>query len=192
MDAARRPRRLIAPMIAVLVLGVACDGGPTASEEPEPSNQPSPSPSPEVSPLVGEWMRVTTCQEMVAALEDAGLGEQAPQTVAGNGLVPGTPEQLAKKADICEGSTPREHSHFFTEWGTFGSLDWKGQQVDDGTYEMVDDQTFTIGDATFHFEVVGDTITFDPVLEECTHDCNWMVAVAFPGHTWQRVGDGQA
>jgi hypothetical protein len=131
---------------------------------------------------------VTTCQELVEALEQAGLGEMAPQMVAGNGLVPGTSEQLAKKARICAGSRPREHSHFFTDFGTFGSLDWRGKQVDDGTYELIDDRTFKIGNAAFHFEIEGDTIRFDPVLTGCDgFDCGWMVSVAFPGKTWERV-----
>jgi hypothetical protein len=47
--------------------------------------------------------------------------------------VGGTLEQLEKKDDPCEGAVPREHSHFFTGFGTFGSLDWRGEQVDDAT-----------------------------------------------------------
>ena len=116
---------------------------------------------------------MTTCEEMLQALEDAGLRGIVPQMLAGNGLVKGTPEQLAKKEKICEGAVPREHSHFFTEWGTSGSLDWNGDQVDDGVYEIVDDRTFTIGDATFHFDVQGDELMLEPVL-------GWMVAVASP------------
>lgn len=156
-------------------------GSPRA---PEPSQSPE-----EISPLVGDWRRVTTCQELVGALEEAGLGKSAPQTVAGNGFVPGTPEQLAEKDNICQGAVPREHSHFFTEWGTFGSLDWNGDQVDDGVYEIVDEETFTIGDATFRFAVEGDTIRFEPLLpDDCAEVdyCEWMVAVAYPGHAWER------
>ena len=116
-------------------------------------------------------------------------GFQAPQAIEGNGWVDGTLEQLARKDDPCEGAVPREHSHFFTEFGTFGSLDWRGEQVDEGTYEIVDDRTFTIGDATFHFDIQGDTIRFEPVLPDtCTgFDCVWMLAVASPGYDWERV-----
>jgi hypothetical protein len=157
----------------------------------EPTIQPSPSSSPEVAPLVGEWKRVTKCQELVRLLEANGLGERAPQAIEGNGWVGGTREQLARKDDLCEGAIPREHSHFFTEFGAFGSLDWRGEQVDEGTYEILDDRTFTIGDgdAMFHFEIRGDTITFEPVLpDKCPgFDCVWMIAVASPGYTWQRV-----
>ena len=177
--------------VLVFVLGVGCGGAALPEDTPEPTGQPSSSSSPEVSPLVGEWKRVTKCQELVRLLEANGLGERASQAIEGNGWVDGSLEQLEKKDDPCEGAVPREHSHFFTEFGTFGSLDWRGEQVDEGTYVIVDDRTFTIGDgdAMFHFEIRGDTITFEPVLADCTgFDCVWMLAVASPGYTWQRVG----
>jgi hypothetical protein len=181
-----------------LILAIGCGESPgepaDTTFEPSVSVEPSisvePSQSPEVSPLIGTWTRPTTCQELVAALEDAGLGDLAPETVAGNGLVPGTPKQLAAKDDLCEGAVPREHSHFFTPLGIFGSLDWNLRQVDDGTYELVDERTFTIGDATFHFRVNGDKIRFVPVLpDDCAQVdyCSWMIAVAFPGHSWTRT-----
>jgi hypothetical protein len=136
---------------------------------------------------------------MVKAFEAAGMGAVAPWAVAGNGLVPGSAEQLAHKADICVGATPRVHSHFFTEDGAFGSLDWNEQQVDDGSYEIVDDRTFVIGETTFHYRIVeDDTILFDPVIPAASRrdalshpkkfsDATWSVAVAFPGSTWKRV-----
>lgn len=176
--------------ILALALAAGCGGATPDAAGPEPSQPASVSPSEEpISPLVGEWKRVTTCQELVRLLEANGLGARAPQAIEGNGWVGGTLEQLAMKDDPCEGAVPREHSHFFTESGTFGSLDWRGEQVDDGTYEIVDDRTFMIGDATFHFEVRGDTISFEPVLpDRCTgFDCVWMLAVASPGYTWERV-----
>ena len=188
--------RSAAPVLAVF-LAAGCDGSPaepadtgsepTVSTEPAPTFEPSS--TPEVSPLVGTWTRTTTCRELVANLEAAGLGDVIPQSISGNGWVVGTPEQIAAKDDPCEGAVPREHSHFFTERGTFGSLDWRDQQVDDGTYELVDERTFTIGDATFHFKVDGDTIRFIPVLpDDCSHfACDWMVAVAYQGHTWTRT-----
>jgi hypothetical protein len=87
--------------------------------------------------LVGRWERVTTCQELVTALERAGLRATAPAMLAGNGLVTGTPKQLARKAEICKGAVPRRHSHFFTAAGQFGSIDYNGKQVDDGTYRLL-------------------------------------------------------
>jgi hypothetical protein len=145
--------------------------------------------------LVGEWQRTTTCDELVRALERAGLEKLALQAVAGNGFVPGvtTPEQLANPARPCDGAVPRRHSHFFTQDGQFGSRDWNGEQVDDGAYEVIDDRTFVISkefpDVTFHYRIRGDSIMFDPVIPDgcATFRCLWSVAVAYPGKTWKRV-----
>jgi hypothetical protein len=144
---------------------------------------------------VGEWQRTTTCAQLVQALEQAGLGKLAPEAVAGNGFVPGitTPDQLADPARPCKGAVPRKHSHFFTADGKFGSRDWNGEQVDDGTYEVIDDRTFVVSkefpEVTFHYVIEGDAITLDPVIpDSClTFRCLWSVAVAYPGRTWRRV-----
>jgi hypothetical protein len=148
--------------------------------------------------IVGRWSRVTTCQELVSALKRAGLGPTAPAMLAGTDLVPGTPQQLARKPRICSGARPRRHSHFFTAQGFFGSLDWKNQQVDDGPYRVVDSRTLRIGNAVFHYLITGKQLALAPVilgdakrralanpLEFST--AGWQVAVSFPGHTWNRV-----
>ena len=139
---------------------------------------------------------------MVEALDQEGLGALSPAMVAGNGLVPGSPKQLAQKDDICEGAVPRGHSHFFTETGQFGSLDYNNQQVDDGTFEIVDDNTVFIGDGPSEFKYLitedGQTLRLDPVIpasdkrQALAHPlefsgAGWSVAVAFPGYTWERV-----
>lgn len=75
-----------------------------------------------------------------------------------------------------------------------GSLDWNGEPVDDGTYEIIDDHTFVVSkefpDVTFNYAIEGDTIMFDPVIPECAPTCfeaPWSVSVAYPGETWERV-----
>ena len=116
--------------------------------------------------------------------------------VAGNGFVPGvgSPDEIAGPDDPCAGAVPRVHSHVFTKDGEFGSLNWNGDPVDDGTYEIVEDGTFVVSkefpDVTFGYTIDGDTISFDPQIPECTPDCfeaAWSVSVAYPGETWQRV-----
>ena len=181
-------------VLASAIAACGSDGStstPTASEDPIFT-----SPRAAVSPLVGEWRRVTTCEEFVTAQEEAGFGEDVLEGVAGNGFIPGvrTADQIADPDDPCEGAVPREHSHFFTEWGTFGSLDWNGEQVDDDIYEIVDDRTFVIGTTTFHFKMIGeDEIMFEPVVPDdcstkrCLWAASWSVAVAYPGETWERV-----
>jgi len=147
---------------------------------------------------VGRWERVTTCQDLVSALRKAGLGPTAPAMLAGNGLVPGTPQQLAKRANICKGAVPRRHSHFFTASSQFGSLDWKLMQVDDGPYRLNGPSKVRIGGGTFRYRIDSTTLTLTPLItaaakrQALAHPlrfslAGWMVAVAFPGHTWRRV-----
>jgi hypothetical protein len=117
------------------------------------------------------------------------------EMVAGNGFIPGVtaPGQIADPTNPCKGAVPRRHSHFFTKNREFGSLDWRGRQVDDGTYRLVRGQTIVIykefPKVTFHFRIRGKTITFAPVIPKgCTSfRCAWAISVAYPGKTWQRV-----
>jgi hypothetical protein len=154
--------------------------------------------APRTSALVGRWERVTTCQELVTALAKAGLRTTAPAMLAGNGLVTGTPKQLARKANICKAAVPRRHSHFFTAMGQFGSIVYNGKQVDDGTYRLLDSRTVRINDGTFHFRVSGRELRLEPVISAAARrkalaqplqfsTAGWQVAVAFPGHAWKRV-----
>jgi hypothetical protein len=190
----RMTRRAVALLVTAVIV-VSCGSNP-ASTPQDASASTVTSREPSASALVGTWERETHCEELVSVLTEAGLEQWILETVAGNGFVPGvaSPDQIADPANPCEGAVPREHSHFFTEDGQFGSLDWNGEQVDDGTYEVMDENTFVISkefpDVTFNYTVEGDTIAFAPVIPECSPDCfeaAWSVTVAYPGETWQRV-----
>jgi hypothetical protein len=150
--------------------------------------------------LVGLWMQVHTCEQLVAGLEGTGLGLLAPATV-GDYFPDATPEELAAKDDLCSGARPQRHFHFFTEAGQFGSLDQHRQQVDDGPY-AVEGDTLHIGDetwgGTWTFEISGNQLTLTPVIDDEQIEAaladpfgfspaGWMVAVAYPGTTWKRV-----
>ena len=150
------------------------------------------------SPLVGRWERVTTCQDLVNALTRAGLRKTAPAILAGNGFVPGTPKQLAARTNICKGAVARRHSHFFTAAGQFGSVDYNGRQVDDGSYRLLDARTVRINDGKFHFRIKGRELRLEPVISTAARrkaladplqfsTAGWQVAVAFSGHAWKRV-----
>jgi hypothetical protein len=192
----------IVVVLFALVATSGCAGGPEGAGTGR-----NPDATPKAESLVGTWERETRCQEMVAALERAGLENWVLEFVAGNGFIPADappgeipaitdPDQIADPAHPCRGAVPRIHSHFFTRDGEFGSLDWNGDPVDDGTYEVVDDHTFVISKefpegATFSYTIQGDTITFDPVIPDCAPECfeaAWSVVVAYPGETWERVG----
>jgi len=156
-------------------------------------------------PLVGRWERVNKCPELVGALEDAGLGEIAPGIVGD--YFPDVPAaELATKKDICTGAEPFVHSHFFDAAGRFGSLDAEENQVDDGTYEILDDRRFRIGNpdvgVTFRYEIDGDRLSLSPVITETMvaealanplefSDAGWSVAVSYPGQEWRRVPCGR-
>ena len=176
--------------LLIAVLGVAFAGIVTASGAATSASR--------SSALVGRWERVTTCQELVSALAKAGLRTTAPAMLAGNGLVTGTPKQLARKVNICKGAVPRRHSHFFTSAGMFGSIDYNDKQVDDGTYRLLDSRTVRINDGTFHFRISGRELRLEPVISAAARRkalaqplqfsiAGWQVAVAFPGHAWKRV-----
>ena len=127
-------------------------------------------------------------------LHEAGLDDFVAEQVFE--LVPGlaSPEDLEGRTDPCEGAERREHSHFFTADGSFGSRDFRGQQVDDGTYELVGDDVVVINGSSFHYRIDGDAIYFqpDPVdISECDSrmcrfEAAWVLLVAMPGMPWTR------
>src|SRR5258706_2757257 len=80
--------------------------------------------------LVGRWMQVHTCDQLVAGLEGVGLGATAPAMV-GDFFPGASVDELAAKEDLCSGAKPQRHFHFFDAAGSFGSIDQHAQQVDD-------------------------------------------------------------
>jgi hypothetical protein len=160
------------------------------------------------SRLVGRWERITTCQQLVADLQQAGLGATVAQAWLGqtsstgeSSFKPGSPKPTA--AHPCTGAIARVHSHFFSARGQFGSLDWKGGQVDIGPYRIINVDTVQIGSGTpaakFHFTIHGgNTLTLSPMLtpamvrQATAHPAGftsafWAVTVAYAGHTWKRI-----
>jgi hypothetical protein len=153
--------------------------------------------NPAASSIVGRWQQSHTCDQLVSALNTLGLGSLAPGVV-GDYFPDQTGEELAAKPDICSGALPQLHSHFFTGSGLFGSLDQFKNQVDDGTYVIVDSNTFMIGDATFDYSIHGGKLALTPRItdqqrqEALSNPWNfstagWMVAVTYPGTTWNTV-----
>lgn len=179
----------------------ACGGSSAASTDPSsgpiaPDASDAPTETLSASPIVGRWVQVHTCDQLVRGLEEHGLGETAP-AVVGDYLRDVSADELASKEDLCSGAKPQRHLHFFDTAGMFGSLDQHEQQVDDGAY-AVDGDLLHIGDGTWRFEIAGDELSLEPVitrgqvrqalarpLEWST--AGWVVAVAYPGTTWQRV-----
>ena len=138
---------------------------------------------------------------MIEALDAAGLRELA-RSIVGDYFLGQSPKQLARKADVCEGAKPQQHSHFFTDDGQFGSLDQHEEQVDDAPYR-VNHRTLTLslefGDEVYRDRIVGgNELTLEPVIprrakrEALANPLDFslalhMAAVAYTGHTWKRV-----
>lgn len=202
--------------IALLVLSLAAGGGcggdaesgadtpTTEGAVPSPTDAATSSPpSSPVALIVGRWKQpanVHTCENLVRGMDEEGLLaalESSPPYVPGESW-----RQVAER--FCRG--PLEdwdvvHYHFFDDDGVFGSLDQNEQPVDDGTYTILDTHTFKIGPSKFRFAVRGNIMTMDPVITAAQReealakpgkftDATWMVAVAVPGTSWDRVDCG--
>jgi hypothetical protein len=197
-------RRLTGVVIASILATVSCASratpAPSGKETVATSSQMS---TTQLSPLVGQWELMRTCAQIVQALTDAGLADLIPMDVGE--LIQGVPVNGSlparwDPADPCANATPPiEHSHTFWENGSFNSYDQNGQQVDEGSYTVVDDHTFTIDGRTpmtFHYRIHDDTIMFDVVLpsdcstKHCRSVLAWAFSVAYPGQTWTRVISG--
>lgn len=148
------------------------------------------------NPVLGTWTATTTCSAQYNALvRFPGLKKYALEMVVGNGFIPGvrSPSQVEDPAHPCRGAIPRKHSHYFTKDGDFGSRDWTGKQVDDGTYTLKGANTLVIEKefpaVTFTYTVRGNTIRFVPhVPKRCsTFRCAWSLSMAIPGTAWAHV-----
>lgn len=190
-------------ILSAVVLAVAACGGTPTSAQPAASRSveastviepsPSPSASDETPAIVGEWVGVHDCQRIVTMLIDAELIEFLADPL--EQLVPGDPTVAARDpATACDGAVQREHSHFFTADGEFGSKDFHGQRVDDGTYTLQGEDSLVINDQRFKYEIDGDELSLDPepvdisacTTKECRFTATWVLMVAMPGVTWKR------
>ena len=144
--------------------------------------------------LVGLWRGEHDCEGIAEALADAGFDEPVIiENVVGNGLIPGvtSPADIPDVAELCADATVLDHSHEFTADGQFFSYDQDGNEVDFGTYELIDDDTVAIGDqrVEFDFTIDGDHLTLEPKIPAgCAEfECVWAVMVAMPWGGMDRV-----
>lgn len=179
-------------VLVIGLLGASCGDDDDPDTSAEESTTTAVSEDTTGATLVGSWVGVHDCDAIVEALREAGVEETVVvENVVGNGLVPGaaTVADLADPSNPCADAIPREHGHFFTADGRFGSTDFNGDQVDDGTYEIVDDDTLSINGTEFSFSVEGDELTLQPppVSSDCSDfECQWSIMVAMPGQTLTR------
>ncbi len=187
-------------LVALTVLAAGCGSGESEPDAEPSASEPTTAATTETSvPLiVGRWEQVHSCQQLVKALAKAGLRAVAPAMV-GDYFPDQSPKQLAQKPDVCKGATPQRHAHFFTGDGRFGSLDQDDNQVDDGMYEVVNEQLFRIGESEFRYRIVdGPALVLHPVIRPADRrqalanpleftPAGWQVAVSYDGLPWKRV-----
>jgi hypothetical protein len=185
-------------VLTILVAGCGGSNESTPAEEPSFSEPTTATPESAAPAIVGRWEQVHSCPQLVKALGRAGLRPVAPAMV-GDYFPDQSPKQLAQKPDVCKGARPQRHGHFFTEEGLFGSLDQDDNQVDDGTYEVVNAHRFRIGKATFRYRIAdGMTLMLHPVITASDRrralarpfafsTAGWQVSVAYDGLPWKRV-----
>ncbi|HEV8281691.1 MAG TPA: hypothetical protein VGQ02_07540 [Candidatus Limnocylindrales bacterium] len=176
----------------------ASAGSPSAPASLSPESSPSTavSASPSQPAIVGEWVGVHDCERIVTMLTGAGLTEFVAEAVYGNGLVAADPHAsgLKDQTHPCDGTVQRQHSHFFTASGEFGSKDFNGQRVDDGSYTLEGDDVVVINGKRFTYQINGDELSLEPepvdvsgcTDRECRFGATWVLMVAMPGSTWTR------
>ena len=164
------------------------------SSPPASRAAPSVSASPSAEPaIVGEWVGVHDCGRIVTMLTGAGLIEFLADPL--EQLVPGDPNiAAADPTTACQGAVQRQHSHFFTADREFGSRDFRGERVDDGTYRLEGEDGIVINGSRFKYEINGDELSLEPepvdisacTTKECRFQATWVLMVAMPGTTWTR------
>ena len=191
-------RLTISGLLVVLASAVACGEGadPGASATTAAATETTSADG--TTPLIGSWHRAQTCEEMLAAFEEAGLAETHVGWLQGN-FFGGEPGPTS--GEVCEGAHgPLEHDHFFTTPNVFGSHDENGEEVDHGDFEVVDEDTVGFpshgaefgyeGDLAVDYTVDGEVVTFEVSLpEDCVDACAdayaWALS-AFASGPWER------
>ena len=188
--------------IAILVSLAAVDG---CSDDSNPDADATTAPGVDTAStgsvateLVGSWQRAQTCAELLGAFEQAGLAQSHVGWLQGN-FFGGQPGPTG--GDVCAGAVgPLEHDHFFTAAGAFGSHDENGEEVDNGDFVVVDEDTVSFpshaaefgydGDLIVDYTVNEDVVTFDVALpDSCVDTCAdayaWALS-AFASGPWER------
>lgn len=180
-------------LCSIIVLGLAggCGSGDGDASTTSRSTRPV------AAPIVATWTRVTSCQHFVDAVNNAGLQDYLAEWIVGAGFWSDT--RAIPSPQPCAG-TPRqvEHSHFFRADGTWGSRDEHGAQVDDGTYELIDDHTlgFPLESGNFRvtYSISGDSLTITavspptPCNEACRHDHTYLLSAFYTGDSFRKTG----
>jgi hypothetical protein len=127
--------------------------------------------------ILGSWQSQYVCQDLVQAYERAGVGRFAPGALVELRMVNGGPDHLAS-GHLCDGAVKIQRTHVFEPDGNV--LNYQGSTVVDECrcYTLVGDDTLVnhadpgYPDISLHYEIDGDTLTFDVVVpDQCAARC---------------------
>ena len=161
----------------------------------------APSPGPAMgpaNPLIGNWQRTNSCTAFVKAMRRAGLGRGLSEWLVGAGYFRSASQ--IDPAAPCKHARNLKHSHFFTAAGKFGSRDEKGNQVDDGDYEIVAPHMLAFPSHAREFghgvkvryRIPAGKLRFDVVVPHpCTGKCRdvtgWALSAFYAGPAFTRA-----
>jgi hypothetical protein len=194
-------------LVTLVVLALSACGGDQDSAKGGKGNEAAANKEID-NPLVGTWRRGNKCEELVHAYKEAGLADEMPGWIAGQGFATSasvSPSEIRKHSDPCQGlGESVQHDHVFYKDGRFASVNDVGEFVDSGHYKLPNDHTIVFPHsgsepyppvtAHFRFSDHLNTVTFDlvvPDMDECSAQCResyaWAVSVFYEGQLWKRV-----
>ena len=171
---------------------------PTLSQSPPAGQKDAPPLSdPTRQAILGSWQSEYVCQELVQAYDHAGVGRFAPRALGELHMLKGTTARLAGDPNLCNGARRVQRTHVFEPNGNV--LNYQGSTVVDECtcFTLVGDHTLVnhadpgYPDISLHYEIVGDTLTFDVLVPDpCGARCKDQVQTMVGQYAlgpWHRV-----
>jgi len=147
--------------------------------------------------ILGSWQSEYVCQDLVRAYEHAGVGRFAPRALGEYHMLKAGVDRIASDANLCDGARRILRTHVFEPNGNV--LNYQGSTVVDectcftlvGDHILVSHADPGYPDISLHYEIVGDTLTFDvlvpnPCSARCEDQVQTMVGQYALG-PWHRV-----
>jgi hypothetical protein len=152
----RRLAYVVGIVVTAILASCGSDGASPSTTNGKTDDDPVSASEPR-DPLEGTWHTEITCQEMVAALEQAGVSESVPGVVQDEfGL-----DQRPERTDPCAGVDGTADHTLRFEGGHFALF--AGEEVGlEASYELIDEDTFVTGPPdlfTVDFHLEGDSLT---------------------------------
>jgi hypothetical protein len=171
---------------------------PTLFHSPPAGQKDSPSlGDPTQRAILGSWQSEYVCRDLVQAYRHAGVGQFAPRALGELHMLKGAAVPLAGDPNLCDGARRIQRTHVFEPNGNV--LNYQGSTVVDECtcFTLVGDHTLVnhadpgYPDISLHYEIVGDTLTFDVLVPDpCSARCKDQVQTMVGQYAlgpWHRV-----